>query len=188
MRAASAAGSRASGRGGGALSLLGLRGGRPSGSWSEVAAEAEAACVGRVAARLPYSPSPRRTISGAAAAAVASLPSGITPHSHSHPGRAGEGRRGEGGRAACPAVTHAAAPNRGPVAKPLGLSQNSKPPRRGGTRGGETSLRVATEGKTWGFCCVCVCVCMCVCVCVWCGVSEGFFRLKAAQGLLSGVT
>ena len=27
-----------------------------------------------------------------------------------------------------------------------------------------------------------------MCVCVWCGVSEGFFRLKAAQGLLSGVT
>lgn len=170
MRAASAAGSRASGRGGGggggALSLHGLRGGRPSGSWSEVAAEAEAAYVGRVAAaRLPHSPSPRRTISGAAAAAVASLLSGITPHTHSHPGRAGEGRRGEGGRAACPAVTHAAAPNRGPVAKPLGLSQNSKPPRRGGTRGGETSLRVATEGKTWGFCCVCVCECVCV---VWC--------------------
>ena len=33
-----------------------------------------------------------------------------------------------------------------------------------------------------------MCVCVCVCVFVLCGVSEGFFRLKAAQGLLSGVT
>lgn len=69
VRAASAAGSRASGRGGGggagtrggALSSPPACGGRLLGSWSEVAAEAEAAYVGRSSSPTSSQPSPRRS-------------------------------------------------------------------------------------------------------------------------------
>lgn len=105
--------------------------------------------------RLPRIHTPRGTINRATAAAVASLLSGITPHTHIRtPGRAG-GR--EGGRGGRPAVSQRFGAQSGPCHRNPSANPKIPSPRRGGTRGGNVIAGSNRKEDLGFFVCVCVC-------------------------------
>lgn len=127
------------------------------------AAASKAAFVGRAAPRLPHIHTPRGTINRVTAVAVASLLSGITPHTHIRtPRRAG----GSGGR---PAVSQRLGAQSGPFRRNPSANPKIPSPRRGGTRGGNV-IAGSNRREDLGFLFVCV-----------------SFHLRGEQGLLSGV-